>query len=144
MANLSQVIIHLYPAANPLTDFRVADSGSGAQITYWNTATLGTQPTAQALATAEPIAQAAIAAAAAAAAADAAERQAVKDLRAQLALDIDESTAGQAEAQVYIDLAAPTNQQRNDEVLNSAKRDKQAFQRERRLLRAVRQLLKDS
>lgn len=75
--------------------------------------------------------------------ANASERQAVKDLRTQIAADIDESQTDQAQAQAFIDLnGSATNTQRNDEVLNQAKRDKAAYQRYRRLARAIRELLR--
>lgn len=41
---LSKVIAYLYPAAITQVDYSVADAGSGAFIAFWNTATLGAQP----------------------------------------------------------------------------------------------------
>lgn len=77
--------------------------------------------------------------------ADAAERQTVKDLRSQLALDIDEAIADQAEAQAFIDLnGSATATDRNNEIRNSAQRDKKSLQRERRYARALRFLLKQA
>lgn len=74
--------------------------------------------------------------------ADEAERIAVKDLITTLAADKLEADADLAEAQLYIDLAAPTNAERNTEVLNATKRDKRHYQREKRVIRAVSRLLK--
>lgn len=74
--------------------------------------------------------------------ADATERLEVKAMREQIATDIQESIEDQAQAQAYIDLAAPTNAERNQEVQNSARRDKAAEQRFRRLARIARYLLK--
>lgn len=70
------------------------------------------------------------------------ERSAVKDLIATLDADKLEADADLAEAQTYIDLAAPTNTERNAEVLNAAKRDKRGYQREKRILRCVTRLLR--
>jgi hypothetical protein len=144
MISLAQAILHAYPSSRPTIDFVVSDDGTGQKITYWNSAILGAKPDANQIAAIMVAAQAAQDAAAAEAAADAAERAAVKATRDQLAIDINESIADQAQAQAYIDLAAPTNQQRNDEVLNSARRDKSNEQRWRRLARAVRSLLKST
>jgi hypothetical protein len=76
---------------------------------------------------------------------DAAEHDAVVATRAQLALDIDESIADQAEAQAFIDLnGATTAADRNTEIRNAALRDKRRLQRERRQTRALRMLLKQA
>lgn len=75
--------------------------------------------------------------------ADAEERAEVKALRDQIRDDMDESDIDKAQAQAYIDIPAPTNTERNEEVLNSAKRDKNNEQRYQRIARAVRRLLKD-
>jgi hypothetical protein len=39
-------LMYLYPNAIPSVDFKLQDNGTGPFITYWNTAKLGTQPTA--------------------------------------------------------------------------------------------------
>lgn len=62
--------------------------------------------------------------------ADATEKAQLKALVAQIKTDLDE-------AQAFIDLVAPTAQQRNDEVKNAA-------QREKRLNRAIRFLVRIS
>lgn len=49
----SRVIEYLYPAARPLLDYVLVDRGSGPVIEFWNTGTLGSQPSAQTIATAE-------------------------------------------------------------------------------------------
>lgn len=49
MVTTAEALEHLYPDANPYTDYRVGDSGSGPEITYWNPA-LGTQPSPATLA----------------------------------------------------------------------------------------------
>ncbi len=74
--------------------------------------------------------------------ADRDERDAVKAILGDLDAAITEINAAITQAQTYIDLAAPTNTQRNDEVRNAAIREKNAAQRERRLTRIVRRLLK--
>jgi hypothetical protein len=74
--------------------------------------------------------------------AQSAETQAIRDLLPTLTADKAESEADQVEAQAYIDLAAPTNAERNAEVLNSAKRDKRRLQRERRQIRVLANLIR--
>jgi hypothetical protein len=62
--SLGTAIAHLYPNANPLRDYRIEDKGDGQgeRISFWNTATLGVQPTAPQIAQAEIDAAAALAA----------------------------------------------------------------------------------
>ena len=45
MVIIADALATLYPDASPLRDYVMADSGFGPQITYWDTATLGPQPT---------------------------------------------------------------------------------------------------
>jgi len=44
MVTLAEAITVLYPSAQPLTDYRVQEDGTGAVLTAWNTAALGAQP----------------------------------------------------------------------------------------------------
>ena len=76
--------------------------------------------------------------------ADATEKAEVKETRDEIAADIDASVIDQAQAQAYIDLVAPTNNQRDAEVKDAAKRYKASEQSYRRLARAVRSLLKST
>lgn len=57
MVSLAQIVIHLYPTARPQIDFEVSDDGTGQQITKWNAALLGPQPTQATLLAAQTAAQ---------------------------------------------------------------------------------------
>ncbi|GAA5513663.1 hypothetical protein Dcar01_02407 [Deinococcus carri] len=74
---IALILRHLYPAADPLRDYTVADDGTGPRITAWHLPT--PQPTPAELAAALPAAQAA-----AQARADLTEAQAMLDERYRL------------------------------------------------------------
>jgi hypothetical protein len=46
MSTLANAILHLYPNANPSTDYRIEDKGDGQglRVTFWSDARLGPQP----------------------------------------------------------------------------------------------------
>ena len=77
MVSLHDVLVALYPAANPVKDWLVQDDGAGPRIVQWTNA-LGAQPTQADIDAATPAAQAAADARAAALAARDADKAALK------------------------------------------------------------------
>ena len=42
---LATIVRTLFPAASPISDYRIHDDGAGSYIAYWNEARLGPRPT---------------------------------------------------------------------------------------------------